>query len=65
VADREPHAVWVMFRMIVSSDRFSTRTSVLRETPEQTLFQFLNAVVDRSPLLLARVGQVSAEDPCI
>jgi hypothetical protein len=27
VADSEPHAVGVMFRMIVSSDRFSTRTS--------------------------------------
>ena len=27
VADGESHAVGVMFRMIVSSDRFSTRTS--------------------------------------
>jgi hypothetical protein len=36
---------------------------VPRETPEQTLLQFLNAVVDRSPFLLALVGQVSAEDP--
>ncbi len=27
VADGDPHAVGVMFRMIVSSDRFSTRTS--------------------------------------
>ncbi len=27
LADGEPHAVGVMFRMIVLSDRFSTRTS--------------------------------------